>query len=156
MLWEVISPSAIYTWPPLSCFALVSAQVHNIQCLQQKALELHTAQGSRAGSQLPSQTGASSSFFIPQQFFQGQALTLCRSQCPREMLSVTGEAGSENERLWAASRVSRAPSGSVWMMFLCLARILTQIRAGARWGLCGCLARAFPATVHGARAQLQK
>lgn len=135
-------------------FSLGSGSQHSM--FAAKGTGIAHSSGKQGWITAPITTGASSSFFIPQQLFQGQALTLCRSQWHREMLSVTGEAGSENERLWAASRASRALSGSVWMMFLCLARILTQIRAGAGWGLCGCLARAFPATVYGARAQLQK
>lgn len=64
MLWEVISNSVIHTWPPLSCFTSASDQVYNIQHLQQNPLELHTAHGSRAGSQPLSQPGASSILFF--------------------------------------------------------------------------------------------
>lgn len=151
MLWEVISPSAIHTWPPLSCLTLASDQVHNIQRWQQNPLELHTAHGSRAGSQPLSQPGASSSFFHSAAAFPRTSLDVVQE--PMAAGDAFCHRGVKNERFWAGSRASRAPRGSVWMMFLCLAGILTQIRAGGRWGLGGCLARVFPATVCGASAQ---
>lgn len=116
MLWEVISPSVISTWPPLSCFTSASDQVHHIQSLLQNPLELQAARGSRAGSQ----TGR---FFILQQLFQGQTCAGA-SGSGRCFLS---QRRSENQRLWAGSKASRAPRGCVWMIFYTL---MTQIRAG--------------------------
>lgn len=121
MLCEVISPSATYTWPSLSSFALVPDRICYVliprACSQIKRTWVGHNRARNHGW-----IAACVINFCFQWLYHSVATTFSKMSldvvqkhsCEWKwtMLSVTWESGSKNEMLWADSRPNRSSAGA--------------------------------------------